>query len=313
MCNPESSCVDTREDVHSLKVIMQGHGFTSCEQMSLNSLQSCHFLSLILGIVSHSCNLSAQETWEGGLDQESTTRLDCKRIYPQKILEPHPECCHCHFCVRAADLGNQAAPSSSQPSSPPSLLVSVSFYFVFLQAWGSFPLPCVLRAQALLSCISSIHSVFIMCFPNKVLRANGWKIMSNFMCIPCHQKKSATVTGDVSLAIAWANIWPFSYIFYLKLFFETGSHCVNLPSLELRDLCVCLCLLSAETEGIDHLTQLHGSLKDLQPEAHVPAHLALRKWRQESWKFKTVWATKIVSKKKKWNELLEKNSNKWHV
>lgn len=167
MCNPESSCVDTREDVHSLKVIMQGHGFTSCEQMSLNSLQSCHFLSLILGIVSHSCNLSAQETWEGGLDQESTTRLDCKRIYPQKILEPHPECCHCHFCVRAADLGNQAAPSSSPPSSPPSLLVSVYFYFVFLQAWGSFPLPCALRAQALLSCISSIHSVFIMCFPNR--------------------------------------------------------------------------------------------------------------------------------------------------
>lgn len=130
MCNPESSCVDTREDVHSLKVIMQGHGFTSCEQMSLNSLQSCHFLSLILGIVSHSCNLSVQETWEGGLDQESTTRLDCKRIYPQKILEPHPECCHCHFCVRAADLGKQAAPSSTfHPNLHSSSLCTFSLYF----------------------------------------------------------------------------------------------------------------------------------------------------------------------------------------
>lgn len=163
MCNPESSCVDTREDVHSLKVIMQGHGFTSCEQMSLNSLQSCHFLSLILGIVSHSCNLSIQETWEGGLDQESTTRLDCKRIYPQKILEPHPECCHCHFCVRAADLGNQAAPSSSQPSSPPSLLVSVLLVCIFA-GLGIIPLAVCTQgtgsAELHLQHSFSVHHVF---------------------------------------------------------------------------------------------------------------------------------------------------------
>lgn len=67
MCNPESSCVDTLADlgdVHSLKLIMQGSSFTNCEQMSCNSFQS---LSLTLGIVIHTYNLSTQETWAKGI------------------------------------------------------------------------------------------------------------------------------------------------------------------------------------------------------------------------------------------------------
>lgn len=96
--------------------------------------------------------------------QESTARLDCKGASPNKILEPYPVCAHCHFCVRRADLGNQAAPSSPFPPNPHfSSLCTLVYIFAGL---GIIPLAVCTQGQALLSCISSIHWVFKICFPN---------------------------------------------------------------------------------------------------------------------------------------------------
>lgn len=58
-CVIRKAAVLTLEDVQSLKLIVQGHRFTDCEQVSLSSsVCRLRFLSLIQGIVIHTYSLS---------------------------------------------------------------------------------------------------------------------------------------------------------------------------------------------------------------------------------------------------------------
>lgn len=216
MCNPESSCVDTLEDVHSLKLIIQGHSFTNCEQMSLNSsVLSC----LVLEPCPGHCDphLQSQRSGKSGVHNETGLRKNLS----QKDSRALPS-----VGTKQHQLTHLLSTLTSH--------LCVVLVCIFLQACRSFPLPCTLKAWALLS---SIHWVFIIYFPNwkysELMVENKYPILCVFHAIT---KKSATVTGDVCLAIAWTNVWPFSYIFCLKLFFETGSHCVDLPSVGLPEI-----------------------------------------------------------------------------